>query len=120
MRSFAAASGTGDVGKNVFTIYASYDFLLNGESIMRDTSKEMTVQEAVHELAQHGYRECTEEANKQNVDGKPLPYAFEGPSGDGVYYYCDSEEDVFALLKLMWFFVDQGQNGTLDNAVRIL
>lgn len=61
----------------------------------------MTVQEAMDALAQFGYRECTEKSNQQNGEHFQSLYAFEGPDGDGLYYYCDTEDEVFALLKLV-------------------
>jgi hypothetical protein len=61
-----------------------------------DDPEEMTLEEALCLLGQHGWKEVTEEANRQN--GTSHTWVFEGPQeyGGGVYY-CDEEFEVIEI-----------------------
>ena len=56
-----------------------------------DDPEEMTFDEALILLEQNGYKNVTEEANKQN--NLNTAYVFQHPSGEGLYY-CDDEDEV--------------------------
>jgi hypothetical protein len=60
-----------------------------------------SIQQIIDALATYGLRECTEEANRQRREEKPALHAFEGPGNDGVYYFCETIEDVLALFELV-------------------
>ena len=59
-----------------------------------DDPEEMIFKEALELLRQNGYKNITEEANKQN-DLKAA-YVFQHPSDIGVYY-CGDEDEVIEL-----------------------
>ena len=59
-----------------------------------DDPEELSFDEALILLEQNGFKNITEEANKQN-DLKAA-YVFEHPSGIGVYY-CGDEDEVIEL-----------------------
>jgi hypothetical protein len=65
-------------------------------------NKEMQViiQEAIHKLLQHGFKECTEAASRQ--DSTDYLCAFERLGDEkSVYYCCATVDDLFALLSLV-------------------
>ncbi len=58
--------------------------------------QELTIEEALLELAILGYDNVTQEANKQNGPGFESKYVFAHP--DGGVIYCDSDQDVLDIL----------------------
>ena len=58
------------------------------------------VEQAIHKLLHYGFQECTEVASRQT--GTQYLCAFERPGDEqGIYYSCETEEDLFALLALV-------------------
>ncbi len=58
-----------------------------------------TVQEALRKLLHYGFQECTEGASTQ--DDMEYLCAFERPGEEKSVYYCETEDDLFALLALV-------------------
>jgi hypothetical protein len=67
----------------------------------QDEDKLHAVREAIEALAQYGLRECTAEANQRQSGVRSASYAFEGPGSDGVFYFCETADDVLVLLGLV-------------------
>jgi len=63
--------------------------------------KPRLIHEVIEALARYGFRECTMEANRQQTAIRSASYIFEGPGGDGVFYFCDTVDDVLVLLSLV-------------------
>lgn len=61
---------------------------------------QMTIQDAIQKLTQHGLKECTEEVRSQySIE---CLYAFEClDDKDGDYLVCETEDEVFALLSMV-------------------
>jgi hypothetical protein len=63
-------------------------------------ARRVTIQDALQKLMQYGFKECVKEVRDQ-CDRACL-YAFERLGDEsGVYYGCETEDDVFALLSLV-------------------
>ena len=60
-----------------------------------DDGMEMEIEEALRLLEKHGFKDVTEEANKQNKANNT--WVFEAPNGHGVYY-CDEEFEVIDIV----------------------
>ena len=67
----------------------------------QDEDKLHAVHEAIDALAQYGLRECTAEVNQRQSGIRSASYVFEGPGGDGVFYFCETAEDVLVLFDLV-------------------
>ena len=72
-----------------------------------DTVMQMTIQSAMQKLKQYGFKECTQEVRSQ--DNKEYLYAFERVGDEsGVYYGCETVDDLFALLALVEAAASEG------------
>jgi hypothetical protein len=72
-------------------------YLLKGEM---NTVVQMTIQDALQKLAQHGLKECRKEVRSQG--DRNCLYVFERIDDEGsVFYDCETVDDVFALLSLV-------------------
>jgi hypothetical protein len=61
---------------------------------------QITVQDVLQKLSQHGFKDCTKEMTNQC--DRPYLYVFERVSDEsGVHYGCETESDLFALLSLV-------------------
>jgi len=65
-----------------------------------NTVVQLTIQDALQQLRHYGFQECTQEV--RSLGQQEYLYAFERV-GDksGVYYGCETANDVFTLLALM-------------------
>lgn len=67
------------------------------------TGEEMNlpIDDVIKKLANYGYTDCTEEANRRNGPNYAARWVFNDPNGHGVHY-CDTEDDVREL----WYIVE--------------
>jgi hypothetical protein len=72
-----------------------------------DTVMQVTVQNAIQKLIQYGFKECTQEVNNQC--GEKCLYVFERTDDeDGLYYGCETVDDLFVLLSLVEASASEG------------
>src|SRR5437763_9524041 len=74
--------------------------------LLMNQATQMTIQQTIHQLRQHGFHECTQVANRRN--GTEYLYAFER-LGDEQHtsYCCANVDDLFALWSLVEAFASE-------------
>ena len=78
----------------------SYEIPAGYEAISEE-EQQIPLSEVVKKLAEYGYIDCTEEANRRNGPNYAARWVFNDPNGHGVHY-CDTEDDVREL----WYIVE--------------